>query len=218
MRYARDAWVAERASWRSVIQLNLIRSILTIVDTLQAELGKEIPESHLPNIHQSPVSIEHRSPALRTTTSHDSIPRQLTRSASSSSLLTGKHQVLNLRLGPLRRIETDLKRRLGAQADEEEEGPMASQASFRLHVELQPVYPRKKEFGVGQLTQALAKGLVSSHHATRMADQGQGNMTIDEVTEVIASCKDDMVALWSDQAVRTVLKNWNIRMEDSPGL
>ena len=41
---------------------------------------------------------------------------------------------------------------------------------------------------------------------------------VDEVTEVIASCKDDMVALWSDPAVRTVLKNWNVRLEDSAGL
>jgi len=37
------------------------------------------------------------------------------------------------------------------------------------------------------------------------------------VTEVIASCKDDMVALWSDPAVRTVLKIWNVRLEDSAG-
>ena len=206
MRYARDAWIAERDSWRSVIQLNLIRSILTILDTLRAEMGKEIPESHPSNVSQ-------------TATVRDSMPRQFTKSDSSSSLLTVKHQVLNLRLEPLRRIEADLKKRLSAQADEAEESLTASQVSFRLEIQAQLAYQRKKEFGVGQLTQALEQGLVSQH-ATQMIDEGQSNMTtdVDEVTEVIASCKDDMVTLWSDQAVQTVLKNWNIRLEDSAGL
>lgn len=49
-------------------------------------------------------------------------------------------------------------------------------------------------------------------HSARNTDS-----LIDEVTEVIASCKDDMVALWSDKAVKTVLKHWNVRLEDSAG-
>ena len=47
--YARDAWNAECASWRSVIQLNLVRSIITIIETLQAEMaGDTLPPTSLP--------------------------------------------------------------------------------------------------------------------------------------------------------------------------
>jgi len=185
--FARDTWNAERASWRSVIQLNLVRSITTIVETLQAELDGAQPESDKP------------SPS------------------GSSSLLNGKHQLLKIRLGPLRRVETDLKRKLGAQADEEEEEDAASPSSSGREAESQRLYERKTEFGVCRWTDALSRGLDS-----QKVDHGHSNTAtndvVDEMTEVIASCKDDMVALWSDQAVRTVLKNWNVRLEDSAGL
>ena len=39
MAYTPRAWVQERASWKAVIQLNLIRSINTIVDALAEELS-----------------------------------------------------------------------------------------------------------------------------------------------------------------------------------
>jgi hypothetical protein len=53
---------------------------------------------------------------------------------------------------------------------------------------------------------------ISTHNRMVTTDN-----VVDEVTEVIASCKEDMVALWSDPAVRTVLKSWNIHLEDSLG-
>lgn len=36
--YARSAWDAERSAWRSVIQLNVVRSVLTVLDALQAQV------------------------------------------------------------------------------------------------------------------------------------------------------------------------------------
>ena len=202
MTYARDAWNAERASWRSVIQLNLVRSILTIVETLQAEMAGDCPDepdsSPLSNgRHYSPAS----SSALTNANSNDDIIPLY----GLSSLLTDKHQLLKLRLGPLRRVEQDLKRRFGAQADEDDDSHSIPLGSLGLDVEPQVRY---KEFGVSRLTEALTKSLVFRG----------GGPIIDEATEVIASCKDDMVALWSDPAVRTVLKIWNVRLEDSAGL
>jgi len=62
-------------------------------------------------------------------------------------------------------------------------------------------------------SQEIPRGGDPCHNKITATD----NVVVDEVTEVIASCKDDMVALWLDPAVRTVLKNWNVRLEDSAG-
>jgi len=75
----------------------------------------------------------------------------------------------------------------------------------------------RKEFGVGRLMEALKKSLYSQGGDPGYKRMVTTDNVVDEVTEVIASCKDDMVALWSDPAVRTVLKNWNVRLEDSAG-
>ena len=218
MTYARDAWNAERASWRSVIQLNLVRSIMTIVETLQAEMAGDRPR------YDSPLQSAPHSPAISPKTSSNFItatptPQQST-SDSVSSLLNGKHQLLQLRLGPLRRVEADLKRRFGEQAYESEEVQSIPLGPLKLDVDPQELY--KKEFGVGRLMEALKKSR-HSQESPRGGDPGHNRMVsadnvVDEATEVIASCKDDIVALWSDPAVRTVLKNWNIRLEDSAGL
>ena len=218
MTYARDAWNAERASWRSVIQLNLVRSIMTIVETLQAEMAGDRPNSdNLPQSARHSPAISPKSSSSFTTPSHT--PQQST-SNNVSSLLNGKHQLLQLRLGPLRRVEADLKKRFGEQAYEVEEVQSIPLGPLSLDVDPKELY--KKEFGVGRLMEALTKSL-RSQESPRGGDPGHNRMfttdnVVDEVTEVIASCKDDMVALWSDPAVRTVLKNWNVRLEDSAGL
>jgi guanine nucleotide-binding protein subunit alpha len=113
--------------------------------------------------------------------------------------LTDKHQLLKLRLGPLRRVEADLKKRLGAGTEEivgtDTEGSGRS---------------RTKEFGVRALKDAL--GILTNNGAA------DGEQQTDEATEVIASCKDDMKTLWTDEAVRTVLTKRRMRVEDSAGL
>jgi guanine nucleotide-binding protein alpha-1 subunit len=215
MTYARDAWNAERASWRSVIQLNLIRSILTILETLQAEMAGDRPEpnSPFPNGRHSPA-ISPRSSTIFTTgtASRDHIAQQST-SSNVSSILNGKHQLLQLRLGPLRRVETDLKKRFGPQADEDEEHPVPL-GPLELDGEPEAIY---KEFGVSRLTEALTNSLVSQKN-TSDGKMATVDYVFDEVTEVIASCKDYMMALWSDPAVRAILKIWNVCLEDSAGL
>ncbi len=40
----------------------------------------------------------------------------------------------------------------------------------------------------------------------------------DNPSAVLAACKDDIVTLWEDQVVRSVLKKHNIRLQDMPGL
>lgn len=44
MRFARDRWIEERASWRAVILLNLVRSANTILDALSQEMDDVDPD------------------------------------------------------------------------------------------------------------------------------------------------------------------------------
>lgn len=37
-------------------------------------------------------------------------------------------------------------------------------------------------------------------------------------TGVMAACRDDVISLWQDPAVRDVLRKHNVRLEDGPGL
>ncbi|RXW16633.1 hypothetical protein EST38_g9221 [Candolleomyces aberdarensis] len=46
MRYAREEWDAELARWKSVIQLRILKGVVTILDALQSELdGDALPET-----------------------------------------------------------------------------------------------------------------------------------------------------------------------------
>ncbi|KAF9457710.1 G-protein alpha subunit [Collybia nuda] len=194
LKYARAAWKQERASWRLVIQLNLIRSINIIVEILQAEIEGTAVE-------YDPIRDSTDSVVLH--------PR-------SSFALTEKHQLLRLRLGPLRRVEADLKRRLGAGSDE-----VMDENAGVLDTRETPG-GRPKEFCVrgwknalenpGAMMKAMKSG------APRPTQDGEEKeLVVDEATEVISSCKDDIKMLWSDEVVQTVLAHKRVRLEDSAG-
>lgn len=182
MKYASEEWSKERNAWRAVIQLNLIRSIITIVETLQAEMdGEEIDLSD--SIDLAPYS---------------SRRRPSTASSSNSILsvhLTDQHQLLKLRLGPLRRVETDLRRRLGAATEE----ITASTNS------IQPAIHRELELGIHKWRDVVEP-------------TGEDGDICHEATDVISACCDDMKALWADETVRIVLHKRKVNLEDEAGL
>lgn len=202
MKYAQADWKQERASWRAVVQLNLIRSVLTIVDTLQAEMD------HAPLDDPSRSSSDSDYDTV-----HENDPGSFSNSQQRSNTLTEDHQVLRLRLGPLRRVEADLKRRLGAGADEiiGGGGGVTGQGS------------RMTEFCVRGWKDAF-EGPAAALHREKTTAGGRGRVPSrefsgpDEATEVIARCKEDIVALWGDDAVREVLHRRRMSIEDSAGL
>ncbi|GLB39465.1 putative G protein alpha subunit [Lyophyllum shimeji] len=218
MKYARAAWKAERLSWRAVIQLNLIRSIITIVETLQAEMDN-IPITPLSSSLQH--HHHHRNPNHNyNQQNHHQHPSDPERPSMDSDFpeseaevdsetdgapieLAEKHRVLMRRLGPLRRVAADLKRRLGAGTEEVVAGSSGEGAGAWAS--------REKEFvvrGWKNVLEGPFKGAKEGH-----GEQEDG----DEATEVIASCKEDMQALWTDTTVREVLERRRLRLEDSAG-
>jgi len=174
MQYARESWLEERSSWRAIIQLNLIRSIVTLLDLI----GDALADS-----------------------SYDTSPFPLTE----------KHRLLRLRLAPLRGVQQDLQRRLGAATIEETNNPG-----------LGGVLPRPPEFAVRSRDgwrSALERFRTRPQDAevnARAADARVRKAA--EVTEVVVGCAEDMKALWEDAAVQGMLRRKKIRMEEEPGL
>ena len=174
MQYARQTWLEERSSWRAIIQLNLIRSVVTLLDLI----GHALADSYY---------------------------------ETSSLPLTEKHRLLRLRLTPLRGVQQDLQRRLGAASIEETTNPGSG-----------GVLPRPSEFAVRSRDgwrSALERFRARPQDAQENARAADARVRkAAEVTEVVVGCAEDMKALWEDAAVQGMLRRKRIRMEEEPGL
>jgi guanine nucleotide-binding protein subunit alpha len=194
MKYARAAWKSERAGWRSVIQLNLIHSIITIVETLQ----REVDGDHLDDMSDDEN--------IGTDAFHE-----------PTFTLTEKHRLLKLRLGPLRRVEADLKKHLGASSEDFSSRPMQAtpfDAPSMRTGSPPPFMRRANEFVVRSWKDALKPSMSRATHAGQTREKPDS----DEATEVIAGCREDMKALWEDETVQTVLKKRKLQLDESAGL
>lgn len=179
MRYDEEGWERERSGWRAVVQLNIVRAITTILGVVETELNGQNPYS------------EH-SPSEQ-----DIAPR-----------FTDHHQLLMIRLAPLRGVETDLKRRLGAAAEPVEPYAPMSATPFELPIEpSSPMVKRKKEFSVRSW-----KDVVDPERWRRPSNDRADNT--DPSTTTIANCKDDMKALVEDAAVKAALDRRKIMLAD----
>jgi len=133
---------------------------------------------------------------------------------------------LKLKLGPLRHVEDDLKKRLGEGVDEDQDGAAESFGPLSLEVESQILTRRnKREFGVRRLHEALERSAAVAAKRTssrngnqhgRRSDDEPASLG-DEATETLASCREDMKTLWSDETVKVVLKKRKLRLEDTAG-
>jgi guanine nucleotide-binding protein subunit alpha len=156
MSYARQAWEEERMSWRTVIHLNLVRSVNTILDALE-----NAPET------------------------------------------ASRVNLLRMRLSPLRRVQRDLESHLGL-AEGEEVHAATDAGIFRRPAE---VCVRSRSGWATAL--GFAKGKKRTPGRRSLAE---------EALEVILQSRDDIAALWGDDAVRAALEVRGVRLEDQSGL
>jgi guanine nucleotide-binding protein alpha-1 subunit len=178
MCYDREAWERERSGWRAVVQLNIIRAIITILSVVETELNGEIPLSDTLSSEQ------------------DENPK-----------FTDRHQLLMIRLAPLRGVETDLRRRLGAATEPGDANlPMSATPFDTPTLSSGPPVKRKKEFSVRSWMDVVDPG--RRHSREHSSD-------VDPSTLTIANCKEDMKALVEDDAVKAALDRRKILLPDS---
>ena len=235
MQYARTTWLEERSSWRAVVQLNLVRSVTLLLDMLAAAMAAP---------HRPPTA-DLTAPSTMASTSAagngngyaaraDSPPPPLPLPLPPLAF-TERHQLLKLRLAPLRGVQTDLERRLGAAAEEPTSStiaphealplpPASGGAGAQAGRRPQEFYVRSRDGWKSALERFRPRGAGGGGDgdgggAAGVAARAAAWARTDaEVAEVLAGLGEDMKAVWEDGVVREMLKRRKVRMEEAPGL
>jgi guanine nucleotide-binding protein subunit alpha len=185
--YTPTAFREERVLWRSVIQLNLVRSIRTIVDALS--------DPRLPPIDSGGEDSDDDSPRL---------PREL--EILKMRLLPLRHieALLIAKLVPPNEEEAT---HLGH--NEHSNSSISTRSDSSLHYQEVFVRPGTSWKGV------LAKGF--SRLSGRPSSAESSGLETEEPQDVLHRCRIDMITLWSDSLVRDILRRRKIRLEEFPG-
>lgn len=199
--YARREWSEERASWRAVIQLNLVRNVNQILDHLTQEMSGS-PSDGPPNDDST-----------------EDLPARRAPKTLPPLRFKEKHRLLKLRLGPLGGVQADLERKLGAASTELYTTSVMIAAPFDHATNRKAL----QEFSINSTNGW--KTALDKFRNLRVPRPENGSdplrniKDIDEdITEIIASCKDDIKAIWEDSLVNEMLNRRKVRIEDSPGL
>ena len=218
LKYAPRAWKQERLVWTTVVQLNLIKNVNNIVDVLNHEM------------------------AIQTATRVDSI------AGGSLSLMddqfTEKHKILRLRLAPLRGVQTDLERKLGSGAfedqgqlnnngrgsihpssesspiDADEDDPQSQRLPKEFYIRSNNSWKDRLRNGLRNAGRPYSMGSTIGPGEKEPSPPGRGKACADleEITGVIAGCREDIKALWEDELVQKVLSRRKYRVDESSGL
>lgn len=202
-----QAFRAERASWRAVIHLNVVRSIRVILEAMaEAQTAQSTPTPHALSPSSSLSSVP---PALgRRSPEEPSAPPRVLPS------LTAEHLKLKMRLSPLVQVEQALVRKLTPPGSTEFE------ATHLTNVSNYQYTPRTKEVAVNSQ-------FAWKHMFSRFLPDSRDSMDSEEGINwddpqdpgrIIYACGEDMIRLWNDETIKALLKSLNIRLADQPGL
>jgi guanine nucleotide-binding protein subunit alpha len=207
--YARREWYEEKAAWRAVIFLNLVRNVNEILAHLTSEM------SDLP---------------FHPEESHEDLSAPRPPRALPRLKFTDKHSILRMRLGPLSSVQQVLEKKIGTASLEPHSTSVNTAAPFD-----QPSPSGRRglqEFSINSSNgwkSALDKFRTlrtapSNARQENGAAQAGPSVTRkvrdseEEIVEVIASCREDIKALWEDDMITETLNRRKVRLEDAPGL
>ncbi|KAJ7253771.1 guanine nucleotide binding protein, alpha subunit [Mycena haematopus] len=188
--YTPTAFREERIQWRAVIQLNIVRSIRTILHALDPPQRRRPPHFAYANA-----------------------------STSAPAPTNPAWDALKARLMPLRHVEALLIARL-VPAHEDEPTLLGSGFAPGQHQRgadpnAEPGPGREREIFVRPGNRW--KGLTSKSPTRSTPQQRHQQLEHDEPQETLSLCAPAMIALWADPGVREVLRRRKIRLEEGPG-
>jgi guanine nucleotide-binding protein alpha-1 subunit len=171
-------------------------SIKRILDVLQDEWDAEAPLT---------------PPPSRPGTGATAPSRPATGSSrpSPTTTLTDEHRRIRMRLSPLLSVESVLNRKL------------LPESYDRIH-------GRDLCVPAGNGWKSILEGAIapkksSQRPASKVVEMSgrpatSENKNPDDPTMILAACKDDIVSLWEDPIVRSLLEKHHVRLEHEPGL
>ncbi|KAK1229921.1 hypothetical protein PQX77_007020 [Marasmius sp. AFHP31] len=195
MRYDQATWDKEKDGWRTVVHLNLIRSIITIITLIEEELGGD---AHLPFDRGSGDEDEEDDrTAVGSFSDHESIN------------FGDRHHRLMVRLAPLRGAEATLQRILGCGTDYVNRStlPMAA-TPFDT-----PVHDPAIKRSLGEFAVRCWKDVVHPEGREQNVEQCDGEL--EDAISTITACREDMKALWEDKLVQHAVSRGRVRLPDS---
>ena len=213
MIFTPKAFAQECKRWKPLIQLNLIRSVLVILDNLVVDpsLSDLDVDNYLsldPTMPNVLYSRRHLLGAkVRVMPENDLSCVEVPKSYPGSSLmpqLTRQHEYLKMRLSPLARLQELLISRLAADFGDAPSSRANAKSAMTKGGEF---FVRAKVLFGRRNSSDTTKNLSPKY----LEDDG-------EITNVLDACRDDMVALWQDPIVREILHRRDIHLEEGPGL
>ncbi|KAG6908261.1 hypothetical protein DXG01_005526 [Tephrocybe rancida] len=190
MQYAREDWEKERNGWRAVVQMNIVRSIITILGVVEAELNGEPPVEIDDNESVSPIEAE---------------------ADLEEAHFGEQHRLIAIRLSGLYDVEAELRRRLGTGSEPMQAGQPMVSTPFESRTDASNPRRAASEFVVRSW-----KDVLDTDGRPPLSTE-QTDAELDTLSDILASCKDDMIALWNDRNVRIALKHRRLRLPDSAG-
>ncbi|KAI0338804.1 G-alpha-domain-containing protein [Trametopsis cervina] len=193
----------ERLAWRTIVQLNLVRSVKTLLDVIQDEWTHPTETSPAP-LPSPPVPQLSEKARGKLPAGTRSIRFSAQPHASAS--LTDVHARARTRLMPLLAVEAELTRRLFPELALPEVCVRAGNGWKDVLVQLHQA-------------SATSKGKSSrggGGNGGGNGEKGDGAGT-EELAALLEACREDVVGLWEDAAVRAVLRRRAVRVEDMPG-
>ncbi|KAF9226236.1 G-alpha-domain-containing protein [Gyrodon lividus] len=188
--YTPSAFREERILWRSVIQLNIVRSVRTIIDALSTV--------RLPLLDSGGEDSDDASPH---------IPHELDLLKMRLTPLRHIEALLIAKLIPPSEDEATSVAGSSTISVYQSHRSRSTERSWRN----QEVFVRPGATWKG----ALANTSRRDGRPTSLGDIGMS--TRDEAQEVLHSCSDDIISLWNDNFVRDILRRRKIRLEELPG-
>ncbi|PVF93835.1 G-alpha-domain-containing protein [Serendipita vermifera] len=211
------AFKSQQQSWKALIQLNLVRSVLVICETLTedpSDYDLDVDSFLSLDPSSSPgYSVREANSLLEASegTKRYSGPYPGTADAEMAPVpqLTKDHYRLKMRLTPLQHVQTVLIEHLACQFDDPSLLMAAHQ--FGMTAEKIPDFVVRSNTSLKGFLGKATKGTEAVNEPMRV------RLDIQEVDAVLEACRDDMIALWKDAVVREILHRRDVRLEEGPG-
>ncbi|KAI0720385.1 G-protein alpha subunit [Fomitopsis betulina] len=218
----------ERLSWRVVIQYNIVRPVLRILEALDLYAEGDSDEDMAEKMNlaygtpESRIAVSEKSEKLGRST--DASASRETLQPSPSPSMDQQLSALRLRLAPLVQLESQLANRLGGvSVIGSGKGSVMVRSGWQSRTfgitfgkTRERTSSSRGRFSFSGQRSALENG--TSERKSSESDvsdaEPEKDQLIEDVARVLNACKDDVRELWQHPAVKRLRENRKLRLEE----